>query len=354
MATATTATTVGYDVGSIDITLLRGLEPALSVSEQKYVTTLFTSGNPNDLAAAAKMLYEVGRAIKGSICVKDGGELALSHDLNSDQSESIRISFEKSTDTFITHHFDDQHTKKNYYTNRRPAYNDYEKRVAQEKKKNDYQQEITSTALPLPVRIPRYVVLEPFDPDEDHRNKPMLTFIEDEWNGTLGEAFTKLHIKRDNKKEIKNLIPKIGGLFKKTKKKDDDDDDQNEQQHHHHSHFYTVEKSLFETNGFDEIVNRMDDGYKTKLSEHHQEPRALISHVSHHVGKFGTVHEGDVITHVNGQEFSGGTVEDLKRIISDQYNSYTLMKDNDKKNIRLELVVNAEQCIAQALKLRSI
>jgi len=343
MAIATATATVGDDVDDIDTTLLRGLEPVLSVAEQKYVTTLLTSGNPNDVAAAAKMLYEVGFAI-----------------YHADPSESIRRSFATSTETFTTHHFDEQHTKKNYYTHRRPAYNDYEKRVAQEKKEAVYQQERTSTALPLPVRMPRYVVLEPFDPVEDHpTNKPLLTFIEDEVTGTLGEAFTKFHIRRDTKKEIKNLLPKIGGLFQKTKKKDakdDDDQQQQEQQHHHHSHVYTVEKSLLQTEGIDAIVNRMDEGYNTKLSEQQpQEPPVLISHVSHHVGKLGTVHKGDVITHVNGHEFSGGTVVDLQRIIAEQYHRYSQMKDdNDKTQIRLELVVNAEQCIAQALKLRSI
>ena len=394
MAIATATATVGDDiVDSIDTTLLRGLEPVLSVAEQRYITTLLTSGNPNDVAAAAKMLYEVGFAI-----------------YHADPSESIRRSFATSTEIFTTHHFDEHHTKKNYYTHRRPAYNDYENRVAQEKKEAVYQQERTATALPLPVRMPRYVkkkatwiisldllllvlllfaplsltgsnellscfsfpiwllfcryvVLEPFDPVEDHpTNKPLLTFIEDEVTGTLGEAFTKFHIRRDTKKEIKNLLPKIGGLFQKTtKKKDakDDNDDQQQQQqqhHHHHSHVYTVEKSLLQTEGIAAIVNRMDEGYNTKLSEQHpQEPRVLVSHVSHHAGKLGTVHKGDVITHVNGQEFSGGTVVELQRIIAEQYHRYSqTTNDNDKTQIRLELVVNAEQCIAQALKLRSI
>ena len=141
MAIATATATVGDDiVDSIDTTLLRGLEPVLSVAEQRYITTLLTSGNPNDVAAAAKMLYEVGFAI-----------------YHADPSESIRRSFATSTEIFTTHHFDEHHTKKNYYTHRRPAYNDYENRVAQEKKEAVYQQERTATALPLPVRMPRYV-----------------------------------------------------------------------------------------------------------------------------------------------------------------------------------------------------
>jgi len=198
----------------------------------------------------------------------------------------------------------------------------------------------------------------------------MLTFIEDEGNGTLGEAFTKIHIKRDKKQELKNVVPKIGGLFKKktkNKKDDEDDDDQQQQQQHHPSHCYTVEKSLCETAGFNDIVNRMDNGYHTKLSAHppHEQPRVLIAHVSPHVGRqLGTVQKGDdVITHVNGQEFSGGTVKELQRILVEQYHRYNIQLKNDNDNdndndkqqqIRLELVVNAEHCIAQALQLRSI
>ena len=172
------------DNDEIDVTLLRGLEPIMSPGEQVYLTKLFTSGDPNCLAAAAKILYELGRAAKdgnGSICVNNG-TLVLSKDLTPAQKELIQTSFESSSESFRTHFKHKNDTK--YYTNnnrRRPA---FKNQIAQQKKDNDRDAKVRSHALPLPVRMPRYVVLDPFDPDLPDaavgRNKqgknPTLTF----------------------------------------------------------------------------------------------------------------------------------------------------------------------------------
>lgn len=218
--------------------------------------------------------------------------------------------------------------------------------------------------------MPRYVVVDAFDPDDGlvverskagkalllGRNKtktlkPSLDFVDDEWNGTLGSAFTKIQVKSQAKHHGMHL-PKLGS------KKDNDDD----------TIQYVVEKDLQPSPGFDEIVFRMEGGYQACLllvnddgveapttTTTTGEPRVLIANACNDAAKLG-LHRGDVVTHINGDEFTGGTAEDLKRLIKAHYASYTSGNDNenDEANHQLELVVNAEPCIAQALKLRAI
>lgn len=216
--------------------------------------------------------------------------------------------------------------------------------------------------------MPRYVVVDAFDPDDGlvverskagkalllGRNKtktlkPSLDFVDDEWNGILGSAFTKIHVKSEAKHHGMHL-PKLGS------KKNDDDTIQ-----------YVVEKDLQPSPGFDEIVFRMGGGYQACLLLINDdgveaptttgEPRVLIANACNDAAKLG-LHRGDVVTHINGNEFTGGTAEDLKHLIKGHYASNTSgnenENENDEANHRLELVVNAEPCIAQALKLRAV
>jgi len=57
------------------------------------------------------------------------------------------------------------------------------------------------------------------------------------------------------------------------------------------------------------------------------------------------LHRGDIVTHVNGEEFRG-TAEELNLLIKAHF--------ADAEDGKLELVVNAEVAVAEALRLRSL
>lgn len=65
------------------------------------------------------------------------------------------------------------------------------------------------------------------------------------------------------------------------------------------------------------------------------------------------------MTHINGTELCGKRIEEVQHIISEHYRACqqrrttTNAAPNDDNN-KLEIVVNAELCIAQALKLRAM
>ena len=293
---------------AVDLTLLRGLEPAMSHEEQAKVTTLLTSGNPGDLAAAAKVLYELGCMLRAGIA---------SPARRSDyQQLAVNESFVPIAPT--------PNSAKQLNHVHRAGFTERVERVMEEKKVNDVDKAERSHALPLPVRIPRYVVLSSFDASVEKNKKKPLTFLDHPWDGTLGSAFTKMEVHPDgNSKGLRKFLPS-----KKTKG---------------NSH---VDQDIQFSPGFDKIVDRMKGGYSARLIEGLDGDavnRVLIASVAQEAAKLG-LQRGDVITHVNGQEFNGNAGE-LNRLLASHFE-----QDKDGK---LEIVVNAEICVAQALKLRT-
>ncbi|CAB9511438.1 expressed unknown protein [Seminavis robusta] len=298
----------------IDLTLLSGLEPAMSPEEQARVTEMLVSGDKNELAKAAHVLYDLGVLLKQGMLFSNRSEKAKSQ---------LQASFQK-----------EFKSSKN-----RPAFNDRDTRVSEEKKQNDFDRDIRSHALPLPVRMPRMVIVEAYDPDgtpEERKllpgtktTKPSLNFCDDPWDGTLGAAFTKLEVTKSSDtgggikkffKPKKEVIPTTTSSSK------------------------TVDTTLKFSPGFDAIADRMDGGYSAKLTLH-DEPRVLISSLHNDAAKVG-LQKGDVVTHINGEEFLGNAQE-LNFIIKEHY-------ANAGAGDKLELVVNAEQCVAKALQLRAM
>lgn len=283
----------------IDLTLLRGLEPAMSTEEQARLTALLVSGNPGDLAAAAKVFYDLGVMLKAGVASP----------ANRSEYQALQLQ-----ESFVSI----PQPKRN-----RAGYNDREQRVVEEKKISDVDKAERSHALPLPVRMPRYEVLSAFDACEESKKKKPLTFLDDPWDGTLGSAFTKLAVHRDNNaKGLRKLLPS-----KKPKG----------------SH---VDHDIQFSPGFDAIVDRLPGGYSSRLIEGldgDTQSRVLIATVAQEAAKLG-LQRGDVVTHVNGEEFVGNA-KDLNELITNHY-------EHGGEN-KLEIVVNAELCIAQALKLRA-
>ena len=310
----------------IDTTLLRGLEPVMTAEEQRAVTAMLTSGNPNELARAAQVLHEVSTNLMDTKV----------HQRSEQQSVRLKKLFVL-----------------DYRPKARPGFNNREERVAQEKKENDLELHRRATALPLPVRMPRYEVIQAFDPDSmnpdkngatdsseeaprrlfgilpgrnlgilpGRKNRPSLSFVDDTSNGTLAEAFTKITVQDSRKEKLK--LPPADGAMKDSM-----------------GTTVLVQKSFQATPGFDEIVQAV--GYEYSVCPAN-EPRVLISRTLHDAAKVA-LKRGDSVTHINGHEFFG-TVQDLRMLLT------ALQADSEVS--QLEIVVNAEPCVAKALQLRS-
>ena len=304
----------------IDTTLLRGLEPAMTDEERTKLTAMLISGDPDELAKAATVMYHMGDLLSQGIMPKGR---------TMEQSDLLKRSFHQSynnsklSSPLVVQDSEDNneggeeqgHEIVPQNSNDIPHHlNQYEKRVYEEKVALDVERKVRATALPLPVRMPRYTVVRAFDPVPASKKKPTLSFVDDpECNGTLGEAFTKITVKKR-----KGLLLCGGSNVR-------------------------VDHSLKPSPGYDVIVGG-SAGYETKISIQEQPVcnRVLIYNARKDAAKKG-LHRGDVVTHVNGEVFTG-TADELQAL---------LKKHFDNGLDEFSFVVNAEPCIAEALKLRS-
>jgi len=307
------------------MSLLRGLEPAMTHEEQVKVTELLTSGDPSKLASAAFVLHQIGDLLSKGILQS---ARSMEHTKMVDQSFQRMYNTKKSLLQY------DKNVRNKL------GYNNREERVRQEKAEYDAERKVRSMGLPLPVRMPRHVCIQPFDPDGTPRPqrkilnpktwsgkpiKPSLTFVDDDWDGTLGEAFTKIQVKK-NDGPVRKLV--VG-----------------ENVH--------IVKELKESPGFDKVVHAAwGEGYQMKLVSNKDNvdlpvrlPRVIICDAMGDAAKLG-LHRGDVVTHVNDEPFEG-TAEDLNYLIKALYADASSGEE-------LSIVVNAEECIATALQLRSL
>lgn len=140
---------------------------------------------------------------------------------------------------------------------------------------------------PLPAKMPKYVVLKAFATREK-----TITFKNDQWDGSIADAFSRV----------------------KTTK-------------------------LQQSGGIDNILSQADD------SQLHHEPRdrVLVASVKGQAGKAG-IQKGDIVTHINGEEFLG-TAEELRDLIASFH--------SDNPDCMFQLVFNAEDSIAEVLRLRN-
>lgn len=301
---------------TIDTSLLRGLEPIMSEPEQAQLTALLTSGNPNDLASAAQIFHTLSSLVKSG---------TLANQRSAEDTQRVHDSFRKQYKPS---------TKKDI----KLAFNNYESQVLKDKMQYDAEQRAQENVLPLPVRLPRLVIIENFDPDGTpvqrtkllgggmKMQKPSLVFVDDEWDGTLGSAFTKLTVKKDRPKMVPgNIRAAIRSMRDSTGVE------------------VHVVHEVQEDKGMLMIAELLEGGYAAKLQAD-SEARVLIADAHNDAAKLG-LHRGDIVTHVNGEEFRG-SAEELNLLIKALF--------SDAEDGKLELVVNAEVAIAEALRLRSL
>lgn len=286
----------------IDTSLLGGLDPAMSKEEQKQITSLMTSGDPEKLAQAATILSGMAELCKKGVTPSRRSE---------EQSKEVKALNE-------TPYTNQVAVRKAMLEGRNSLVKQIRLQEAEVKEKKRLH--------PLPSRMPRYAWIEPFDPaghGKDglmrlvgvptigktpigkgplgRRVQPSLTFADDTWDGSLSDAFSKITVDSRG----------------------------------------TVKKQRVENRGVGHILDAAG-GSGTVLVEKPQ-PRVVIHEAANDAARKG-LHCGDVVTHVNGEAFHGTSADLLK----------LLEKIKEEGKQKLNIVVNAELCVAEALHVRAM
>lgn len=403
-------------VMEIDTTLFGGLDVAMSEQEQKFVTSLMTSGYPHDLCQAATILCGIANLLRD-------GKLKVSNNNHTNNTPSSSSSSSATTTTTTTHSrsavLSHGYSNAGIRTNRSSL---HEHETLKTKQISNYQREAELRARdrirrPLPARMPLCVALRTGEfeniallqqqqreeemnnhrllqqqhaqlammADQGHRPPPPhsneslplgsrwgkwlktgaktlvanvtgyeggghnngmnMTFVDDEWDGSIADAFARARVvsvaAARNKGQEGGVVvssegEKGGGATTTTTSN-------------------TTTKMMIvkgrigpRTEIEKEGVNRIlaessriaaNDGrppFRTK--------RVLVASVRGQAGKCGIM-KGDVITHVNGEPFTG-TAINLRATLIHAY------EEQGHDGIVM-LVVNAEECTAEALRLRS-
>lgn len=216
----------------IDISLFRGLESSMSDDERLYVQALFTSGDTESLASAAMILNGILQLTIQGMTPKNTTERSWS-----------------------------------------------------EERKHIEQLELFRKRYPLPARMPKYFVLDSFA-----YKKRTLQFVDDQWDGSIADAFSRVHMAKPKR-----------------------------------------------TPGMDNILSEAENTHLPPKA------RIKIASIKGQAGKLG-LQKGDVVTHVNGEPFEG-SADQLKHLIASFH-------DGDESST-FQIVVNADDSTAEVLKLRS-
>jgi PDZ domain len=139
---------------------------------------------------------------------------------------------------------------------------------------------------PLPARMPKFFILTVWT----KRSTKTLSFEDDAWDGSIADAFSRANLSKPS--------PGMRNILSQTE--------------------------------------------ETKIVED-PKPRVKVSAVRGPAGRMG-VQKGDVITHVDGERWTG-SANDLKELI------YRMYEQDPKQEI--QFVVNAEESCAEILKLRA-
>jgi hypothetical protein len=152
---------------------------------------------------------------------------------------------------------------------------------------------------------------------DDRFKGSSLSFVDDEWDGSIADAFARARI----------------GPQKGDRKK------------------LEVQKRVTTQNPAEKIsihrILRMGEQEQSAKDEHEgveMRQRVLVASVRGQAGKSGIM-KGDVVTHVNGEPFSGNAA-DLKSMLVNMY------EEQGRDGVCM-IVVNADECTAEALRLRS-
>ena len=157
------------------------------------------------------------------------------------------------------------------------------------------------TEHPLPARMPKYAELTANDP-----KLFALSVVDDVWDGSVQDAFSRIIVN-------KSLL---GGKIQ-------------------------IKKQYAETPGIRRIIDANSAKHNGKGIIDIERPRVVVSSVAKEAGMQG-VSSGDVVSHINGDEFLG-TADDLRGLIGETVDGTTMT-----------FAFNADQAVAEALRRRSL
>jgi len=296
----------------IDVTLFNGLEFAMTEEEQQYVTTMMVSGDPALLAQAAQILAGISELMMKGVtpsmrCQKEARKSEVTATSSAGTSSVARGRSGGSRN-------DKSSWARGAASNagavgRALAMAETDATRAQAKR----EAEIAAHRRmhPLPSRMPRHVTLGAFDPSQSPRrwgdSKCPLTFLDDEWDGSIADAFARVSIGRGGKV--------VKGSIDKTEQKG--------------------------------VHNVLMAGGGSKYETHLSSPsgRVVVASSFGQAGRSG-IRKGDVVTHINGEDFIGNS-DCLRALIAQIW-----AQEGDAGTF--SLVVNAEPCTAEALRLRAL
>ncbi len=317
----------------IDKSLFGGLEFAMSVEEQKYVTKLMSSGYPNELCQGAQILAGIADNIRNGRAVTVAAAPAPTAP-NRAAAETARA----------TQALQSGYSNAGLSSRSRDELahgpSNFQREMEQQKR--------DKLRRPLPARMPLCVTLSTgefekmalqyrkqsgmVDPSlsEDEGKKTgwksffkgiigsagtaSMTFIDDEWDGSVADAFARAQIGRVGKDNQQIVKGRFGP--------------QN-----------PVEKASVQR-----IIAMGVHEEGDSLTRPIRFQRVLVGSVGGQAGKVG-IKKGDVVTHINGEEFTGNAAA-LHALLVEAY-------EQQGKDGVVMIVVNAEDCTAEALRLRA-
>mmetsp|Transcript_4144 Transcript_4144/g.11746 ORF Transcript_4144/g.11746 Transcript_4144/m.11746 type:complete len:530 (+) Transcript_4144:254-1843(+) len=291
----------------IDLSLLSGLEIAMTSAEQELVVDLMTSGKVSQVANAAQILHGVQLNVFGKSRTTASKDVATER--MTERSNAARSSVFALIDE-AKHIREKAENVKKQAGNAGlvaqnlafPPLSTAHARTAASHRATEISIRRNMERLkrfPLPVRMPKFVELEL----PDHCSIPF-GLVNDEWDGYLIDAFTKISVGFGGAVHKKH--PKHGGVYRILNMDANDDSVSNPR--------IDVDRS-----------------------------RVLVASVRSEAGRQGVV-KGDVITHINGEEFHG-TKADFKQAMR------SALERNDGNT--LELILNAERSVVEAIKRRA-
>ena len=323
----------------IDTTLFGGLEFAMTEQEQKYVTELMTSGYADKLAQAAQILEGTAELLK-----KGMSPSIIAHNNERNHAVSCHRDREAAATARTTAMLSGG------YSNT-AGIGPSRSRDGAEPPISNFQRQMEQKARdkirrPLPARMPLSVTLSTGEfekmaleirqqaglvPEEKklwwqgvlrgakERLGGKISFVDDEWDGSVADAFARARIgpQKSNRKSME------------------------------------VQKRVSTTNPAELMsINRIlkvgEDEAREKKEQDNitavRSQRVLVANIRGQAGKSGIM-KGDVVTHINGEVFTGKAA-DLNSMLIKMY-------EEQGRDGVVMIVVNADECTAEALRLRS-
>mmetsp|Transcript_15916 Transcript_15916/g.32220 ORF Transcript_15916/g.32220 Transcript_15916/m.32220 type:complete len:545 (+) Transcript_15916:166-1800(+) len=300
-----------------DTTLLFGLDFFMTEEEQKFLTSLLTSGEPAKLAAATEMMHHISTlsqqgippSLKRRQSSRNAAALAgrqrSQRDFTRSMLSSIREVIKEGNEARKAEHEKGSRQVAGVMA-KKLKHDGLAGKKREQKRQNDLEMRKQMEHMrfhPLPVRMPKYAELRACPSDVF-----ALQFLDDVWNGTVMDAFTKITVST-------RLLGNV-----------------------------TVSKTHAESLG---IQNVIQGGSNPKYPNNKngvidvERPRVIVASMTREGGHQGIV-KGDVITHCNGDEFMG-SARDLRAFI-----------DSRQEGEILTFAFNADKAVAEALRRRSL